>query len=46
VSNTARYSVESYAYTNQNSTDTNLAKLVKAMIRYGDSAVAFVEANQ
>ena len=44
VSHTARYSVESYAYSKQNSTDSNLAALVTAMIRYGDSAKAFVEA--
>lgn len=42
VSNTIRYSIESYAYAKQNSTDTNLAELVKAMMRYGDSAKAYV----
>jgi hypothetical protein len=46
VSNTARYSVESYAYNNQNAANSNLAKLVKAMIRYGDSAKAYVEASK
>jgi hypothetical protein len=46
VSNTARYSVESYAYNNQNAANSNLAKLVKAIIRYGDSAKAYVEASK
>ena len=38
VSNTARYSIESYAYAKQNAEDANLANLVKAMMRYGNSA--------
>lgn len=42
VSNTARYSIESYAFSNQNSDDTALAELLKAMMRYGDSAYAYV----
>ena len=42
VSNTIRYSIESYAYAKQNSADTNLAELVKSMMRYGDSAKAYV----
>ena len=43
VSNTACYSIESYAYKQQNSTDTNLAELVKAMMRYGDAAYIFAK---
>ncbi len=42
VSNTIRYSIESYAYAKQNSTDTNLSALIKAMMKYGDSAYAYV----
>lgn len=38
VSNTLRYSVESYAYAKQNSADTDLANLVKALMKYGNSA--------
>ena len=38
VSNTVRYSIESYAYSMQNFADQNLANLVKAMMRYGNSA--------
>jgi hypothetical protein len=41
VSNTVRYSVESYASFNQNANDTKLAELVKAMICYGDSAKVY-----
>ena len=39
VSNTACYSIESYAFEKQN--DGTLGELVKAMIRYGDSAKAY-----
>lgn len=42
VSNTARYSIESYAYSNQNSADAILAELLKAMMHYGDSAHAYI----
>lgn len=42
VSNTARYSVESYAYAKQDSTNTKLAELVKAMMKYGDAAYNYV----
>ena len=42
VSNTVCYSIESYAYNKQNSTDTALANLVKAMMKYGNSAYAYV----
>ena len=38
VSNTVCYSIESYAYSKQNSTIEHLSDLVKAMMRYGDSA--------
>ncbi len=39
VSNTLRYSIESYAYSKQNDTTTaHLADLVKAMMKYGNSA--------
>ncbi len=42
VSNTVCYSIESYAYNKQNSADTALANLVKAMMKYGNSANAYV----
>ena len=43
VSNTVRYSIESYAYAKQNDTATpHLADLVKRMMCYGDSARAYV----
>lgn len=42
VSNTIRYSIESYAYSKQNSNDVKLSELVKAMIKYGDSAKAYI----
>ncbi len=45
VSDTLRYSIESYAYAKQDYPNGNLADLVKAMIRYGDAAKAYVEAN-
>lgn len=41
VSNTLNYSVEYYAAAKQNDANANLAALVKAMIKYGDSAAAF-----
>ncbi len=41
VSNTLRYSVESYAYTMQNSSDTKLADLVIALMKYGNSAIEY-----
>lgn len=43
VSNTLRYSIESYAADNMNSVDENGANLLKAMIRYGDSAKAYAD---
>jgi len=41
VSGTYTYSIESYAYRNQNSSNTVLAELVKSMIKYGDAAKAY-----
>ncbi len=43
VSDTLCYSIESYAYAKQNNEDNVLVELVKAMIRYGDSAKAYIE---
>ncbi len=42
VSNTVCYSIGSYAYEMQNSTIAGLPELVKAMMKYGDSAYAYV----
>ncbi len=41
VSNTLRYSIESYAEAKLDSSDYVLVDLVKAMMRYGDSAKAY-----
>lgn len=41
VSNTAQYSIESYAFEKQNSTIPGLADLVKAMMHYGNAAKAY-----
>ena len=41
ISNTAQYSIESYAFEKQNSTVPGLASLVKAMMNYGNAAVAY-----
>lgn len=38
VSDTYSYSIESYAYAKQNDENESLAELVKAMMKYGDSA--------
>lgn len=43
VSNTVCYSVESYACAKQNDQNVKLANLVKAMMRYGRSAKAYLE---
>lgn len=43
VSDTARYSVESYAYEKQDSDVLHLATLVKAMMKYGNSARAYID---
>ena len=42
VSNTLLYSVESYAAAKQNDADADLVALLVAMIRYGDSAAAYL----
>ena len=42
ISNTLLYSVESYAYSKKNDADANLAALVKALMKYGNSAYAYV----
>lgn len=41
VSNTLSYSIESYAYSKQTSTDENLLNLLEAMMKYGNSAKAY-----
>ena len=42
VSNTIRYSIESYAYAHMNTTDANLKELLIAMMKYGDAAKAYI----
>ena len=42
VSNTYRYSIESYAYAKEQGTDANLATLVVAMMKYGTSAKNYI----
>lgn len=42
ISNTVCYSIESYAYEKQSSTIEHLSDLVKAMMKYGNSAYAYV----
>ena len=42
ISNTVAYSIESYAYAKQNDANANLAALVKAMMKYGNAAYAYV----
>ncbi len=42
VSDTVRYSIESYAYSKQNSDDTALVNLLNAMMKYGDSAYSYI----
>jgi len=42
ISNTVSYSIESYAYAKQNDADASLAALVRAMMRYGNTAYAYV----
>ena len=41
ISNTLRYSVESYAFDNQDATANRLGDLVKSIITYGDSVYAY-----
>ena len=43
VSNTIRYSVESYAYSKVGGSDDNLSELLISMIKYGDSAKAYLQ---
>ncbi len=43
VSNTVRYSIESYVYTAKDSPDQNLATLVREMMKYGNSAKTYKE---
>lgn len=42
ISNTVSYSIESYACAKQNDADASLAALVRAMMRYGNTAYAYV----
>lgn len=42
---TVTYSVRSYVYTKQNSNDTELAALVRALYNYGRSAIAYKNAQ-
>ena len=42
ISNTVAYSIESYAYSKQNDNNAYLATLVKAMMKYGNAAYAYV----
>lgn len=42
ISNTYRYSIESYAFAKEQSTDANLATLVVAMMKYGNSAKTYI----
>ena len=46
VSNTYRYSIESYAASMKGKHGTNLDNLLDAMMRYGDSAKAFAETTK
>ena len=45
ISNTVSYSVETYAAAKANDSNAALAALVKALIKYGDSAAAYVAAQ-
>jgi hypothetical protein len=42
VSNTVCYSIESYAYSQQSSSNTTFVQLLKAMMKYGDAAKSYV----
>lgn len=42
VSNTLRYSIESYAYSKQADSNPDLVNLIDAMMKYGDAAYAYV----
>ena len=41
ISNTVSYSIESYAFSKQSDENTKLADLVKAMMKYGNSAYSY-----
>ena len=41
ISNTLRYSIESYAYSKQNDSNTSLVEMLSAMICYGDAAYSY-----
>ncbi len=43
VSNTVCYSIESYAYAKQNDSDEKLVNLIIAMMKYGNSAHAYID---
>jgi hypothetical protein len=43
ISNTLRYSIESYAFAKQNDADSALQALVIAMINYGNAAKAYAQ---
>ena len=43
ASNTVSYSIESYACAKQNDSNEKLANLVKAMMKYGNSAYAYIQ---
>ena len=45
VSNTCRYSIESYVVSMRTDGSTKLDKLLDAMMRYGDSAAAYAKQN-
>ena len=45
VSNTYRYSIESYAASMKGKGVPNLDNLLDAMMRYGDSAAAYASGN-
>jgi hypothetical protein len=42
VSNTVCYSIESYAYSQQSSSNTTFVQLLKAMMKYGDAAKSYI----
>ena len=43
ISKTVSYSMESYAYSKQNDSNEQLVNILKAMMSYGDAAVAYKE---
>jgi len=42
ISNTVRYSIESYAYAKKNDSNAKLTALLEAMMKYGDSAYKYI----